>query len=129
MTWTGSYTFKLSPAPAIQAPSNYKITNIIPSDFDYDGRLDLLVMSQANPNGGWWSDDQLLHLHFYRGLGESTFDEPKELPSSSPVQPMVLDTNGDMKADLLGMSTDKDSRMKLWKNILSAERNDTLFEM
>jgi len=68
-----SYTFKASSAPAIQAPSNLKITNVVPGDFNYDGRLDLLVMSQANPNGGWWSDDEVLNMHFYKGLGESTF--------------------------------------------------------
>jgi len=52
-----------------------------------------------------------------------------ELPNSSPVQPMVLDADGNMRADLLGMSPEKDSRIKLWRNVMSKDRSDTLFEM
>lgn len=142
---TESYTFKASTASPVRAPGNLKITNVVSGDYDYDGRLDLLVMSQEKPNGGWWSDDQVLRMHFYRGLGKATFgqstekvyksslkaeaDAPMELPTSSPVQPMVLDANGNMKPDLLGIPSGDNARIRLWKNIMSPEQNATLFEM
>ena len=69
------YAFKASNASPVRAPGNLKIMNVVPGDYDYDGRLDLLVMSQEKPNGGWWSDDQVLRMHFYRGLGIATFGQ------------------------------------------------------
>ena len=52
-----------------------------------------------------------------------------ELPTSSPVQQMVLDANGNMKPDLLGMPSGENARMRLWKNVMTPEQNTTLFEM
>jgi hypothetical protein len=39
----------------------HKIHNVIPMDFDGDGRLDLLVMSEAE-DGTWWTDTSELQL-------------------------------------------------------------------
>ena len=65
-----AYTFQAVPgAGPIQAP--YIITNIVPGDYDYDGRLDLLLMGEDSP-GGWWSDNELKMI-VYRGLGRRQF--------------------------------------------------------
>lgn len=56
-------------AKGIHAP--WVITNVIPGDYDYDGRLDLLVMGQEHPDG-WWEDNEVRML-FYRGLGGGNF--------------------------------------------------------
>ena len=42
------------------------ISNVVPGDFNYDGRLDLLVMH--SDSGGWWdSKSNPTHLEVYLG--------------------------------------------------------------
>lgn len=46
---------------------------MIASDFNYDGHLDLLVMSEAHETeGGWWggSSKDELHMTVHLGGGE-----------------------------------------------------------
>jgi integrin alpha FG-GAP repeat containing protein 1 len=43
-----SFSFQLSPSSEITIPEGRKIVNIIPADFSYDGKLDLLVMMKAS---------------------------------------------------------------------------------
>lgn len=31
-----------------------KVTNVIPGDYNHDGRLDMLVMLEEKTDGGWW---------------------------------------------------------------------------
>lgn len=66
--------YKFEPVPyaqGIQAP--WTITNIVPGDYDYDGRLDILLMGQEAPDG-WFSDSEVKML-FYKGLGGGNFCE------------------------------------------------------
>ena len=56
-------------AKAVTAP--FVITNVVPGDYDYDGRLDMLLMGQDNP-GGWWADEEL-HMTVHRGQGRGQF--------------------------------------------------------
>ena len=68
-----AYTFQKAPAEPITAPEDLKIVNVVPGDFNYDGRLDVLLMSKTNP-GSWW-DDNVLHIHLYTGQGESSYSK------------------------------------------------------
>jgi integrin alpha FG-GAP repeat containing protein 1 len=43
--------------PSHTIASSSKIVNIIPVDFDHDGRLDLLVMSEEK-EGSWWKGEK-----------------------------------------------------------------------
>jgi len=45
-----SFSFQLSPSSQIIAPSGRKIVNIVPADFTYDGKLDLMVMLKGPNN-------------------------------------------------------------------------------
>lgn len=66
------YAFQTIPgAQPVSAP--FVITNIVPGDYDYDGRLDMLLMGQDNPVG-WWADEEL-HMMAHRGLGRGQFGE------------------------------------------------------
>jgi integrin alpha FG-GAP repeat containing protein 1 len=56
-------------AKAVTAP--FVITNVVPGDYDYDGRLDMLLMGQDNP-GGWWADEEL-HMSVHIGQGRGQF--------------------------------------------------------
>ena len=65
-----AYTFReIADAPPIQTP--FVITNIVPGDYNHDGRLDLLIMGEDSP-GGWWASNELKMLLF-RGLGNGQF--------------------------------------------------------
>src|SRR4051812_3688651 len=48
--------------------SSFLMTNVIPGDFNYDGKLDLLVMGQADPVG---KPNDRLFMRLYLGNGEN----------------------------------------------------------
>lgn len=49
--------------------SNMKIINVVPADFNHDGRLDLLVMYEDR-QGGWWGGDKVQTLmEMFPGVG------------------------------------------------------------
>lgn len=93
------------------------VTNVVPGDFDYDGRLDLLVMTGHNP-GGWWGKDSQTEMQLFLGASNRSFDTSAkgEIPPSSLAQPLVLDANGDMHADLLAVPAGNDQELRLWSN-------------
>lgn len=45
---------------------------------------------------------------------------PIEVPPSTSVQPIALDSNGDMKIDLLGFEPGSGSAYKIWQNVWNA---------
>lgn len=51
-----------------------KVHNIVPGDFNYDGKLDLLVMLEHD-DGGWWSESTALDLRVYIQDGEGHFGQ------------------------------------------------------
>lgn len=59
----------------IKTPSDFIIQNVVPGDYDYDGRLDLLVMGSANPEGSWWNkgDDNVLQMKLYLQQSDGSF--------------------------------------------------------
>lgn len=69
---SASEQYEFEPVPyaqGIHAP--WPITNIVPGDYNYDGRLDILLMGQDRPDG-WYSDKEVKML-FYKGLGGGNF--------------------------------------------------------
>lgn len=67
---TENYTF-LSPSTSPQISiHDFVITNVIPGDFTYDGKLDLLVMGQKDPRS---DPDGEIFMRLYKGDGNSTF--------------------------------------------------------
>lgn len=91
-----------------------KIVNVVPADLNHDGRLDLLIMSQDNP-GSWWSDDGIVHMSAHLGLGKGRFKQAVDLPEAWENQPMLLDAQGNMTVDLLGVSNDG-QKLRRWRN-------------
>ncbi|EKX52411.1 hypothetical protein GUITHDRAFT_133507 [Guillardia theta CCMP2712] len=80
----------------ITLPANVtdKAINIIPADFNYDGKLDLLVTATDSLSG-----ESILLLYF--GNNRHFTSKPLRLASSFG-QTLVLEANGDMKPDLFG---------------------------
>lgn len=105
--------------------------NVIPGDFDRNGKLDLLVMSS---NGARDSNLEMkLYLGSPDGLGMRSWSCPQSmcltfrvdtsnpitLPPSALSQPIPLDASGKMKIDLLGFtasSSSSDNKISLWNN-------------
>lgn len=53
----------------------------------------------------------------FRMFISEAIDAAIEVPSSTSAQPFLIDSNGDMKIDLLGTSPLSDQPIVLWKNI------------
>lgn len=125
---------------------NQRIVNVVPGDFTQSGRLDLLVMSQPSS-----SKDQL-DLSLYRaavggGLGEIVDDftlsrrpltvlvetTPVLLPPSSESQPIPFDSTGDLRIDLLGissLSSGERGPFSVWQNVWNASKpNSAVYEL
>ncbi|TCD70604.1 hypothetical protein EIP91_002634 [Steccherinum ochraceum] len=93
-----------------------KIYNVIPGDFTQDGRLDLLVVSQGKSN-------KELGVQLYVGLPEGGFDlDYLSAPVSAPAEPIPVDTNGDLKIDLFGVTPTSTSTFKVWQNVWNASQ-------
>ncbi|KAH9934948.1 uncharacterized protein B0H18DRAFT_1182116 [Fomitopsis serialis] len=88
------YTFRKS--AVFRHPQ--RVYNVIPGDFTQDGRLDLLVLSQA-------ASASQLAVHLYRAQSGGGFElHPVSGPPSVMAQPIPMDMNGDLKIDLIGAS-------------------------
>lgn len=118
-------TFSFKPASSAPITSKNKIVNVVPGDFNRDGRLDVLVMSQSNP-GSWWSDN-VVHLDVHLGQGDYAFGSALSIPSATGAQPMILDYFGNMRPDLLGVPSDNnpEGNLSIWRN---SEATSSLFE-
>ena len=114
------FLFEKIPAASVTLPPGALVTNVIAADLNYDGRLDLLVMSQSSRA----STQQQLDLSVYLGLiqGDGFSKDPIPAPASTLSQPISFDASGDMQMDLLGHALDDTSRkpiLRLWRNILA----------
>lgn len=80
-TWSRTaYEWKEKPESRIRTKSDFIIVNVVPGDFNYDGRLDVLLMGEKNP-GGWWGEDETLQMQVYlQGADGSFSTSPSPLP-------------------------------------------------
>ncbi|KAH9483665.1 T-cell immunomodulatory protein [Psilocybe cubensis] len=106
-----------------------KVYNVVPGDFTHSGKLDILVMSQSRSNSQ-------LDLTLYPSLPGDGFDidNPLKLPPSTLSQPIPIDVDGDMKIDLLGMTTSSTGSssdiFQIWQNTWNASSpNPVLFNV
>lgn len=90
--------FVLNSAPSARIDFPHRnITNVVPGDWNYDGKLDVLVSGPAKD--AWQRDVNRLMIYLGDHVG---FDPtPLELPPSNE-QVLVCDVNNDLKLDLFG---------------------------
>ncbi|KAI9473399.1 MAG: hypothetical protein EXX96DRAFT_528016 [Benjaminiella poitrasii] len=116
-----SFTFRALPSTNSIQPG-FIITNVIPGDYNYDGKLDVLLMGEQNPNK---NPTQEIKMQIYLGNGNDTFEsEAVKLPSAQDVLPIVLDVNGDLKTDILGYAKET-GELSIWMNEVSFDLNNT----
>ncbi|KEP52797.1 T-cell immunomodulatory protein [Rhizoctonia solani 123E] len=84
------------------------IVNVVPADLNYDGRLDVLLMAIGKQ--GKRLD---LSLHVAEG-NSANFSSPRVIPPSGLAHPILLDSDGNMRLNMLGL--DPDGEMRLWRN-------------
>lgn len=102
-----------------------KVLNAVPGDFTHTGKLDLLVMSQGK------NKDEI-DMYVYPSIPNNGFDtaHPVKIQSSTSAQPIPLDIDGDLKIDLLGLTTSSGSQIQVWQNVWNSSISDSpLFEM
>ncbi|KAI8881111.1 hypothetical protein K501DRAFT_223676 [Backusella circina FSU 941] len=120
------FTFRTSPATGLITPG-FIITNLVPGDYNYDGKLDILVMGESNPSSSSSTSGEIM-MQIYFGNGNDTFEPGTiKLPSARGSLPIVLDINGDMKTDILGYAKDsKDTKeLSMWLNLASEVPGNT----
>ncbi|WRT66340.1 uncharacterized protein IL334_003295 [Kwoniella shivajii] len=110
-TYTSAHTLTLSSS----------ISNVIPGDYNHDGRLDLLVMYAQEEDGGWWgSKDEKLGMDVYLGGGKDGGfqDIPWNLNASIPTQPIVFDADSSLRPSLLGFipTENTEGELRTWFN-------------
>ncbi|ORX56668.1 hypothetical protein BCR36DRAFT_395605 [Piromyces finnis] len=74
------------------------IVNVIPNDFNYDGRLDVLIMATKQKSD---KPNNELIMRLYKGK-QNSFDEYIQVPSSMNIQPTLIDFYGNMHPNLIG---------------------------
>uniref|UniRef100_A0A8C4F4V7 Integrin alpha FG-GAP repeat containing 1 n=1 Tax=Dicentrarchus labrax TaxID=13489 RepID=A0A8C4F4V7_DICLA len=79
-------------------PSETIITSVVPGDYDGDSQMDVLLTAQINSNFEtvliFWGHNQTLDMSGWLTLNKTFAD-----------QPLVMDFNGDMIPDILGVNT------------------------
>jgi integrin alpha FG-GAP repeat containing protein 1 len=147
-----AYEFKEKTETRIRTKSDFVVTNVVPGDFDYDGKLDLLVMGGKNP-GGWWGNDETTEMQVYLQQPDGSFcascfpfsflevgpltrlpfplstAEPYPVDASTLPQVMPLDATGDMRTDLLGFAADSKTVPRLWTNSWESSNKTSLFSL
>jgi len=91
------------------------IVNIIPNDFNYDGKLDVLIMASKEKTD---KPNKELIMRLYLG-NQKSFDKYIEVPSSTNIQPTLLDYYGNMHPNLIGypfnVTESNQSKLHIWK--------------
>ncbi|GAA6047594.1 hypothetical protein JCM3770_001581 [Rhodotorula araucariae] len=127
-TWDRKkYQWTRAPAASIRTHSDFVITNVVPGDFNYDGRLDLLLMGGKNP-GGWWGRDDDTDMQVYIQHANGSFGEPQAVDPSALAQAMPIDATGTMRTDLLGFTPGSKSP-QLWRNAWESSNRTSVFEL
>lgn len=134
----------------IRTSSDFIILNVLPGDYNYDGKLDILLMGGKNP-GGWWGGDESLEMQVYLQGPNGTFctfprgrrtapmtpaDEqraaaaaPYPLNASAVAQPIPFDATGDMRTDLIGFAAGALTVPQLWNNVWETTNGTQVFNL
>ncbi|KAL1915364.1 uncharacterized protein VTP21DRAFT_6822 [Calcarisporiella thermophila] len=122
------WSFVKSNTARIFIPGNeFVITNVIPGDFNHDGKLDVMLMGQADPQN---KPDGELFMRVYLGTANDTLDPNFiKLPSSSAAQPILFDYDGNMRTDLLGYPSSSSDTLSVWRNVVNPATNALEFEI
>jgi integrin alpha FG-GAP repeat containing protein 1 len=92
--------------------SSAKVSNIIPTDLNHDGKLDLLVSYEVTESDGW-SSTIYLDNTVYIGNG-ANFTQLSASFKTKLSQPFIADLTGKMEIDIVGHQPKADN-LTTWK--------------
>ncbi|CCA72398.1 hypothetical protein PIIN_06332 [Serendipita indica DSM 11827] len=126
-TWSHS-DFKFYKNSTIESPDSNPIVNVVSGDFTHDGKLDLLLMTNAGSKLAMW----LYVGDSYRGFEPV----PVSIPPSTLSQPIPFDFNGNLRLDMIGnvphsRSTPipgEETSLILWRNVWQSSNKTILFD-
>ncbi|PWN19934.1 hypothetical protein BCV69DRAFT_283464 [Microstroma glucosiphilum] len=121
-----NFKFSSTPLFTIIPSTGNPIVNVAPADYDHDGRLDVLVMTQGS------SASSPIEMEVWMGRGRTGLvGQPIKLPSASGAQPMLADGTGDMKMDLLGQSSQSGNSgiLEMWENVFGSRNSTQAFTL
>ncbi|KAJ2821505.1 hypothetical protein FBU31_004880, partial [Coemansia sp. 'formosensis'] len=79
----------------VSVPSGFLVSNVIPGDYDMDGKLDVLVQSTS-------SKTKEVRMQLFLGDGTKGFTEHDEVESANDALPFAFDYDGSGRISLLG---------------------------
>ncbi|WFD01001.1 hypothetical protein MYAM1_003761 [Malassezia yamatoensis] len=93
----------------LTVPTGEQIVNVVPADFTYDGRADLLVMTE---NLHASKTRPIIYMRLWPSVPDG-FADPIRLPDALHAQPLTLDATGLLRGDLLGHAVETHNTSKL----------------
>lgn len=69
-----AYKFLEQKQTRIRTNADFVIVNVVPGDYNYDGRLDLLLMGRKNP-GAWYGSDETTEMQVHYQRADGSFGE------------------------------------------------------
>lgn len=122
------FTYSSHPIFGISPSNGQEIINVVPADFDHDGHLDVLLMTQSS--SGY---DQIeMEVWLGKGtLGGAVRSKSFTIPASTAAQPMLVDGTGDMQLDLLGQTAAglTSAKLQIWRNTFLSSDGSQAFEV
>lgn len=106
------FSFNAKPSAVFTVPADLRIANVVPADFTYDGRTDLMVMATPTTRGA-----APLTLLLWHTNSDGTPGAPTTLPASEAPHPLALDATGEQRGDLLGHATAHGGALRVWRNV------------
>ena len=108
------------------------IKSVVPGDYNFDGKIDLLLLGSLH-TGGWWGgdDDQEdrteMRVHLQQPDG-SIGPAIRITDAASLAHPIPFDGTGDMRTDLIGFARasgkEEPDVLQMWRNVFDPANND-----
>lgn len=129
-----SAQFQYDTDAAARVDSDLKvIKSVVPGDYNFDGKIDLLVLGslKGGGGGGWWGggddDDEdrtEMRIHLQQPDGSIGPAIPID-DAASLAHPIPFDGTGDMRTDLIGFSSSShtsaaasgEGGLRMWRNV------------
>ncbi|WFD45219.1 hypothetical protein MPSI1_003897 [Malassezia psittaci] len=103
------FQFEKQPIYQLTVPTGEQIVNVVPADFTYDGRVDLLVMTE---NLHATKTRPVIYMRLWPSIPDG-FGDPIRLPDALHAQPLTLDATGFLRGDLLGHAVETPNATEL----------------
>jgi integrin alpha FG-GAP repeat containing protein 1 len=124
-----SVRFQYNQGPHLESDLKV-IKSVVPGDYNFDGKIDLLVLGSLG-TGGWWGGDDddedrtemRIHLQQPDGSIGPAIPIADDNMKASLAHPIPFDGTGDMRTDLIGFARtseeadEQEDVLRMWRNV------------